>query len=205
MDNPTTKSNTTYSRKIPGLGEICIRPLDLANDCATIHQWVTQPYALYWGMQDNTLAEVETAYKQLLARKKYEVLMGMLGDRPIFLMERYHALEDIIANYYPAEEGDYGMHILVAPPTIKITNFTWQVFSTVMEALFADPAVGRVVVEPDKRNEKIHVLNKKAGFRYVEDIRMPHKVASLALCSQQDYQNALAKLAQQQTTAYDAS
>ena len=103
-------------------------------------------------------------------------------------MERYKASEDVIAKHYDALENDYGMHILVAPAEKKIPQFTWHVFSTVMTYFFSLPFVNRVVVEPDMNNEKIHVLNKKAGFEYQKNITLSHKVASLAFCTKEAFE-----------------
>ncbi|ORM81024.1 hypothetical protein HA44_09880 [Mixta gaviniae] len=82
------------------------------------------------------------------------------------------------------------MHILIAPAEKPVAQFSWQVFSTVMDYLFSLPQVRRVVVEPDVRNEKIHRLNKRAGFRYQHTIDMGHKTAWLAFCQREDYQQA---------------
>jgi len=193
---PTTQSEIVYSKPIEGLGEMQLRPLDLKNDMAIIHSWVTQPYAQYWGMQDYTLEQVTNAHKELLARDHYEIFIGVLDGEAIFMMERYKVSEDILSDYYEALESDYGMHILVAPAKKRIPDFTWSVFSTVMDFMFSHPLTQRVVVEPDVRNEKIHKLNKRAGFQYQEDIKLPYKTASLAWCTKNNYQEALEKLKQ---------
>lgn len=69
-----------------------------------------------------------------------------------------------------------------------------------MDYMFSRPEVRRVVVEPDVRNEKIHVLNKRAGFRYQHTIDMGHKTAWLAFCQREDYQHALLQESQTMNT-----
>ena len=59
-----------------------------------------------------------------------------------------------------------------------------------MDYFFSLPYVERVVVEPDVNNEKIHVLNKKAGFVYQGEIQLPNKVAALAICTRENYRLA---------------
>ncbi|MCG8318237.1 MAG: acetyltransferase [Cytophagales bacterium] len=189
-----TDSAVTFAKQVPGLGEIRLRPLDLENDMRTIHGWVIQPYAVYWGMQEFSLEQVKQAHKELLTRDQYEIYLGLLNGNTIFMMERYKASEDMIGQFYEVQPGDYGMHILVAPAQKRIPDFTWNVFSAVMDFMFSHPHTDRVVVEPDVRNEKIHVLNRRAGFQYQGNIKLPGKTASLAWCTRADYLAALENL-----------
>ncbi len=183
-------SNLVFSRTIKDFGKIRLHRLDLDNDVEIIHQWVTKPYAEYWGMTNKSLDEVRSEYTKLISASHYEVFIGVYKNEPVFLMEKYKASEDRISKYYSPRDTDYGMHILIAPPKNRIHGFTWNVFSTVLEYFFEQPNIDRVVVEPDVRNEKIHRLNKKAGFRYQKEIELPEKKAALAFCELQDYQEA---------------
>ncbi|WP_010181234.1 GNAT family N-acetyltransferase [Aquimarina agarilytica] len=180
-----------YSKIIDGFGEIQLRELDLKKDALLLHSWVTLPYAQYWGMQKSTIEEVCKEYEALRQSNDHKAFIGMYKNRPIFLMEKYKASEDEIAKYYDCREGDYGMHVLVAPLKRKIPHFTWYIFTTILEYFFSDIAIKRIVVEPDVNNDKIHVLNKKAGFKYHSEIQLPHKKAALAFCDRNSYRNAL--------------
>ncbi|WP_298310041.1 GNAT family N-acetyltransferase [uncultured Aquimarina sp.] len=190
MENTEISQNIVFSRTIENFGTIHLRHLDFDSDITTIHKWVTKEYARYWGMLDSLLEEVQSEYTALVSRKDYDVFVGIYNGAPIFLMEKYKASTDRIAKYYSARDTDYGMHILVAPSDQKITGFTWNVFSTVLEYFFELPEVERIVVEPDIRNEKIHTLNKKAGFIYQKEIELPEKIAGLAFCETLDYRKA---------------
>ncbi|WP_121146385.1 GNAT family N-acetyltransferase [Tenacibaculum discolor] len=185
-----------FSKEIKELGVISIRPFQLETDTPMLHSWVTQPYAKYWEMLNKSLEEVHTEYHEIENNPFHDSYIGMLNDTPVFLMELYKASEDIIANYYNAQENDYGMHVLVAPVERRIPQFTWHVFSTIIDYFFSLPQVERIVVEPDVNNEKIHTLNKKAGFEYQKEVELPHKKAALAFCTREIYQSALIKLEQ---------
>ncbi|WP_218134024.1 GNAT family N-acetyltransferase [Tenacibaculum sp. MAR_2009_124] len=183
-----------FSKEIEGVGRIVLRPIHLKDDIDILYSWVKQPYAKYWGMLDFSKEQVYNSYDEIEKNPHHHTYIGMLNDRPIFLMERYKASEDIIAKHYDFKLNDYGMHILVAPVEKRIPQFTWCVFSTIMDYFFSLPYVERVVVEPDANNKKIHKLNMKAGFVYQKEIKLPHKVASLAICTKQSYEEALNKL-----------
>ncbi|WP_034947938.1 GNAT family N-acetyltransferase [Erwinia oleae] len=182
-------------------GRFTLRPMR-ADDASLIHSWVTRDYARFWGMQNDSLDQVTDFYQRLTADNPHAALIGCCNDRPAFLMEFYRASEDEIGKFYPARPDDYGMHILIAPASTPVKQFSWQVFTVVMDYMFSLPEVKRVVVEPDVRNNKIHPLNKRAGFRYQHTIDMGHKTAWLAFCQRDDYQHALLQesLTMNQTT-----
>lgn len=188
-----TKAKVLFSKYCQDLGDIQIQDFNLKNDVARIHDWVTKPYAKYWGMQKSTIKEVAAVYRKIDASKHYHVCVGMLGNKLIFLMEYYDPSQDIISDHYEVQRGDIGMHLLVAPVEKKIPKFTWNVFTTVMDFLFANQEVKRIVVEPDITNQKIHILNTKAGFQYFKEIQLPNKTAHLAVCTRTDYENAIQK------------
>ena len=188
MNENNKTTNTAFSRSIKDFGIIHLRHFDMEQDMSTIYDWITKPYALYWGMMDKSIEEVKYEYTELLSRRDYEVFVGMYEDKPIFLMEKYKAQTDRISEYFEAKDTDYGMHVLVAPPEKRIHGFTWHVFTTILEYFFCAEGVKRIVVEPDVRNKKIHELNKKAGFIYQKEIELPEKKAMLAFCERKDYE-----------------
>ncbi|QKJ87482.1 GNAT family N-acetyltransferase [Paramixta manurensis] len=183
-------SNPALFRTTRPAGEFTLRPMQ-ADDAPQVHRWVTQEYARFWGMQDHSLQQVADFYQRLTADNPNAALIGCCNQQPVFLVECYQAQQDEVGKHYPARADDYGMHILIAPAEKPIRQFSWQVFSTVMDYLFSLPQVQRVVVEPDVRNDKIHRLNQRAGFRYQHTIDMGHKTAWLAFCQRDDYQHAL--------------
>ncbi|WP_213450354.1 GNAT family N-acetyltransferase [Rhizomonospora bruguierae] len=162
------------------LGEFALRPVEPA-DTALLHGWLTHPRSAYWLMLEATPEEV--------AKECEGSLLGLHGGRPAFLAQRYDPRPDL-GHLYPAEDGDVGMHFLVAPAGTPVHGFTRAVLVTVMAALFADPAARRVVVEPDVRNTAVHRLNAYVGFRVLGRVRLPHKEALLSVCTRADFEAA---------------
>ncbi|WP_160711706.1 GNAT family N-acetyltransferase [Chitinophaga solisilvae] len=169
-----------------------LRPLLMDEDIPVIHNWVNREYARYWQMQDTTLEEVRAVYTSITQAKDSRVYMGFYNNEPAFLLECYWVMNDPLGEYYEVRPGDHGFHILVAPPDKRIANFTWNIFTVIIDFMLSDPAVERLVVEPDVRNDKIHVLNKRAGFEYQKIIDLPHKQAYLAFCTREQYNAAKA-------------
>lgn len=188
--NHQAGSKRVYLKHVPHLGIFTLRPFSMELDLPILHDWVNKPYASYWGLENSSIEQVRNMYIDLLKTTDYQIYTGIRNGKAEFLMESYNPLYDVVGKYYDVEEGDWGMHLLVSPPTKPMKGFTWEVFTMVMDFLFANPNTQRVVVEPDVRNQKIHRLNKRAGFVYQQVIELPNKTAHLAFCTREHYQKA---------------
>lgn len=191
LRTPPHDDGACFLRQMP-LGQFKLRPLHMPDDAALVHDWVTRPYARYWNMADKSRIEVGDFYAALIASGHAMAYLGLHDDAPAFLVERYDPAHDQIAAHYAVQPGDRGMHILVGPADTPVPGFTYACMRTVMDFLFAYPSVRRVVVEPDIGNDKIHVLNRRVGFRYERPIALREKTAHLAFCTREDYAEALA-------------
>ncbi|UTA48962.1 GNAT family N-acetyltransferase [Simiduia sp. 21SJ11W-1] len=171
------------------------RPLNPESDSKLIHSWVSQPYASYWGMQHFSEAQVQASYQAMLAEPGRAVFLGCDENCKYgttrFLMERYRVEQDPIADCYTPEASDIGMHLLLAPASTPEHGFSLAAMQSVMEFLFSDAAIQRVVVEPDVRNEKIHALNKRVGFFHSQRIQLGEKTAYLAHCTRAQFAASL--------------
>lgn len=182
-------NDVVFVKTIPGLGVFELRPLDMQLDIPLIHNWVNRNYAVYWEMNGFSVEEVKNTYYNIL--EKTQVYIGKFNNNVAFLLECYNPEDDIVGKYYESQKGDKGMHILVAPSEKPIPNFTWTIFTVILDFIFSDGKNQRIVVEPDARNHKIHLLNKRAGFVFQRVLDLPHKQAHLEFCTREDYYKAL--------------
>ncbi|WP_330330581.1 acetyltransferase [Streptomyces sp. NBC_00536] len=185
-------TDVLFTRTDPDLGTFAVRPLDPFADAELLHGWVTHPKAAFWMMQDASLPDVEREYMRIAAAEHHDAFIGLHDGRPAFLMERYDPSELELVGLYDALPGDVGMHFLVAPSDRPVHGFTRAVITTVMAALFADPATARVVVEPDVRNTAVHALNAAVGFVPERPVTKPEKEALLSFCTRAQFQAATA-------------
>ncbi|MET8402831.1 GNAT family N-acetyltransferase [Streptomyces sp900116325] len=185
------------------LGTFTTRPLDpfpssrlrsgkggTVSDVELVHRWVTHPKASFWLMGGARLEDVEREYMAISAHPHHDAFIGLHNGEPAFLMERYDPTEVELKGLYEAEPGDIGMHFLVAPTDTPLHGFTRAVITAVMETLFADPSVRRVVVEPDVSNSAVHALNKAVGFEVLREIAKPEKNALLSACTREQFETA---------------
>jgi len=167
---------------------LSIEPLELPRDLATLHAWVTHPRSVFWGMQGASVDEVHTEYARIADDPHHEALLGRADGSPVFLMERYDPRHSPLADLPEIGTGDVGMHLLVAPTDTPVPGFTAAVMRRVIVECFADPAVARVVVEPDIRNDRIAALNEAVGFRVVRPVELPDKTAAFSVCTRTDFE-----------------
>ncbi|WP_075341786.1 GNAT family N-acetyltransferase [Tenacibaculum agarivorans] len=180
--------NIIFNTKYKGFGTISIRPFSVEEDSQFLHTWVTQEYAVFWEMQNATLADVKEEYTKLLEPDHYGVYVGLFNNEPAFVLERYDPKQDIITNYYNAKSTDSGVHIIVAPPKQpKVANFTWYMFRSIMDFVFQNSKINRILVEPDIRNKKMFALCQRIGFTLDEVVELPHKTAQLAFLTKENY------------------
>ncbi|RKN47761.1 GNAT family N-acetyltransferase [Micromonospora endolithica] len=181
---------TVFHRVDERLGAFALRTLDAEADAALLHGWVTHPKAVFWMMQDADVAGVTDEYRRIAAHPHHDAYLGLWRGTPAFLAERYDPAHVELVGLYDAAPGDVGMHFLCAPTDTPVPGFTRAVITTVMAWLFADPAVRRVVVEPDVRNTAVHALNAAVGFTVVGPIRKPEKEALLSVCTRDQFRTA---------------
>ncbi|MEU8459638.1 GNAT family N-acetyltransferase [Streptomyces sp. NPDC029003] len=184
----STTAEILFTRTDPVLGTFALRPLDPFSDAELLHGWVTDPKAAFWMMQDATLTEVEREYVRITTHEHHQAFIGLHEGRPAFLMESYDPAHLELVGLYDARPGDVGMHFLVAPTDTPVSGFTRAVITTVMAALFADPANLRVVVEPDVGNKAVHALNEAVGFVPEREVVKPEKTALLSFCTREQFE-----------------
>ena len=177
-----------YTKSFAAFGTIDIRPFRITEDSGLLHRWVNLDYAIFWGMQGFTLQQVQQEYVRLMEPDHYDVFVGIFQGQPVFVLERYDPKQDPIGMLYPSQEGDCGIHIIVAPPEIRIPNFTWYLFTAIMDFVFQDPEVHRILVEPDIRNKKMFALCQRIGFQLDKIVELSTKTAQLAFLTRDRYQ-----------------
>ncbi|GAA3517939.1 GNAT family N-acetyltransferase [Aquimarina addita] len=188
LKNTYNKDHYLFTKHVDGLGDIQIRRFRITQDSETLHQWVNMDYAVFWGMQGFSLKQVGYEYARLMHPDHYDIFVGVYKNQPVFVLEKYHPQQDRICKHFDAKEDDCGIHIIVAPPEKKIPNFTWHLFQSIMEFVFQDTTINRILVEPDIRNKKMFALCQRIGFQLDKIIELPEKTAQLAFLSREQYQ-----------------
>ncbi|GGY55672.1 hypothetical protein GCM10011297_30540 [Bacterioplanes sanyensis] len=175
--------------RLSPIGHLQLVPFNLDEHLPLFHQWVSQPYAHFWGYQGISLEALTHEYQQLLQQGN-QLLLGLHQGQPAFVVELYDPTT-VLAEHYSPADGDIGMHVLLAPCEQPIHGFSRQVFHTIMAALFTQ-GYQRIIVEPDARNHAVHRLNNAFGFRHHGPVDLGHKSAFIGVCERQHFDRACA-------------
>lgn len=172
--------------------DITLIAADPRRDAAVIRGWLADPHAAFWGMAHLGEDEVEEYLAEVVTHPHQDSWLGLVNGRATFLTETYDPRHVLLPGVHEAEEGDLGMHVLIAPPHGHPQHgLTDEVFAAVMRWCFFTLGALRVVVEPDVRNERIARKNARAGFRVVREVAVPDgdgiKRAALSLCTRDDF------------------
>lgn len=170
----------------PGLGLVWFSPVNPAADIDLIDGWVKEERAQFWGMRDHSKAYVQEIYEYLDSLSTHHAYLVFLNDEPVALLQTYQPAADPVGQLYPVVEGDLGVHALLGPsPSAKVPGFTAHLAAAFRDFVFSDPAVQRVVIEPDVRNGKALARVAQLGFTLGAQIELPDKRAQLAFLSRQ--------------------
>ncbi len=161
------------------------RPLDPVADLDLVHGWVTQERAEFWGMTDHTREEVGEVYAYLDSLSTHHAYLvhevaAAPGDAvPVAIFQTYEPQHDPVGEAYAVQAGDLGVHLVVGPGEPR-PGFTGSLVAYVRSVVLADPAVRRLVVEPDVRNERSVSRFLREGFERGPVVDLGHKTAQLA-------------------------
>ncbi|MFJ9375271.1 GNAT family N-acetyltransferase [Streptomyces sp. NPDC101455] len=181
-----------HSQHIAGFGTVRILPLDPVADAGTIHRWVSEQRASFWGMNGLTQAQVTEIYAHMDTLDTHHAHLVTRDDEPVALLQTYDPAADRVGDCYAVEPGDIGIHLLLAPAGPDGDRPGWS--ATLMGVLASYVLLGldrrRVVVDPDVRNEKAIARFLRQGFVAgprvvlpevdIPDVFIPEKHAQLA-------------------------
>ncbi|THV43573.1 GNAT family N-acetyltransferase [Glycomyces buryatensis] len=184
------KAPNSFYYMHPELGDFGLRLVDPPTDAPLLHEWVTDPKAKYWMMQEAGLTDVLHEHELIELSEHHFAYVGLFHYRARFLVEVYDPAHSELADVYSPAAGDIGMHVLTAPTDTPVPGFTRAVMTAVMHLLFEGFGAERVVVEPDAENTPIHRLNEYVGFRPKRTVQLKDKRALLSFCTRSDFHSA---------------
>lgn len=163
-----------------------IRPFDLERDLPLVYGWFHAEHAKPVWKMDWPMDQIELFYRTILAGDISHSYIGEINGVPTFNLEVYWATRDILGDYYEVLANDYGTHLFIAP-TDKKMKFPSLTMQAILDWLFAQPQVGKLVGEGAVESlaalmNKVHV-----GFRLERIIEMPHKRSHLNFCHREWY------------------
>lgn len=104
-------------------------------------------------------------------------------DSPAAYLIAYNIFEDKLKDYYKAEDGDLGMHLLIGSRDHLNKQDGLMIIRAMTAFLMKKYQCKRIIGEPDVRNRIVIPILKTIGGEHAGNINLPHKKASLLIGS----------------------
>lgn len=172
---------------------VTLDPTPGSGDVEAVHAWVVEDRAQFWMMQDHTLDEVREVYTWITDQPTHAAYLVKDDDTRVALFQTYDPRAEEVGEHLDVRDGDVGIHFMLAPATAARPGFTAGVVAFLADQLFADPAVRRIVAEPDDRNAKAVALVERLGFELGPVVTLSTKPARLAFWTREAYESVFSK------------
>ena len=175
------------------LGDLALTVLDVDDeaDLGTVHDWVTKPWAAFWGLGDHTREELREVYRYVDSLPSHHAFLLRREGEPIALVQTYEPEHDPVGEHYDVRTGDVGAHFFLGGRGAPAPGFTTRVLLALAAFAFARPDAERIVVEPDVGNDRALRRMSAFGFRLGPVIDLGHKTAQLAFLDRDAYEERL--------------
>ena len=160
---------------------VSLRPVDPDHDIEMLHEWFHREHTLKIWQMNWSLFKLEQYYRKNHAGNHMFSYIGMVNGEPTFNVEVYRAIADFVGDYYEVLPDDYGTHFMIAT-TDKSKKHPVLCMRAILDWLFNEPKVGRLVGEGSVESMPALVNKAQVGFRLQKVIEMPHKKAYLNIC-----------------------
>ncbi|WP_405600321.1 MULTISPECIES: GNAT family N-acetyltransferase [unclassified Streptomyces] len=168
------RESTVYERTVEGFGTVRVAPVDPVADLDVIHGWVREERARFWGMEGASREQVRETYEHLDSLTTHHAHLVRLDGEPVALFQTYEPEADRVSECYEVEDGDIGVHFLIAPAAGgAVRGFTGALMTVLVAYALEGHGKRRIVVEPDARNTKAVALLERAGFALGPEIVLP--------------------------------
>ncbi|MEU5040892.1 GNAT family N-acetyltransferase [Streptomyces griseorubiginosus] len=195
--SPAPAREAVHTQTVPGFGTVRVLRLDPHADAPTVHAWVREERAAFWGMNGLTEDQVAEIYAHLDTLDTHHAYLLEKDGEPAGLLQTYEPEADRVGECYEVRPGDIGVHLLLAPAAAGVSRQGWS--AALLSAVTSYVLLGldrrRVVVDPDVRNEKAVARFAKQGFVAGEvvvlpeidlpDVHLPEKHAQLAFLTRE--------------------
>ncbi|EIT84229.1 IucA/IucC protein [Fictibacillus macauensis ZFHKF-1] len=173
---------TTIDVKQHGISDVfTFRAVDLERDEEVLYEWMQQDHiAPFWKLNVEKPLFKKWLHNSVTSEKK-DVYIGTYHGAPACYLIAYDVQGDEIANYYPYEAGDLGMHLLIGPRAYLNKEDGLSLIRAMILFLFHHYGAKRIIGEPDVRNRLVIPILKKIGGEVQGRITLPHKKASLLI------------------------
>jgi RimJ/RimL family protein N-acetyltransferase len=141
---------------------------------------MAQPHVRRWWHQSWSIERWVQEIEQQVAGEHSRPCIVTLNQETLAYVELYRVRHDRLAQYYPYDDEDWGLHVAIGDSTRVGTGLGRQLLRSVADMLLREqPGCTRVVAEPDVQNTPSVRAFTAAGFVQQGELQLPEKTAAL--------------------------
>jgi RimJ/RimL family protein N-acetyltransferase len=150
------------------------------DDAARIAFWMAKPHIQRWWQQDWSVERWAQELSSQAAGEHSIPCVAAVDSQDFGYVELYRVRHDRLAEYYPSDEHDWGVHVAIGEVTQVGRGLGRRLLRALADALLgSDPDCHRVVAEPDIDNTQSVRAFAAAGFVSHGELQLPEKTALL--------------------------
>lgn len=157
------------------------------SDIDMIHEWVNEPYAKRFWQMEGSNELVRDTYDKIVQSPYAHSFIGLYNNNPVCQVDVYLVALDELKHHVKRKPDDCGLHFLMAPPKLLKRGMGLTMLRGFIDFYFSFPRGKRLFAEPDRENLKANALAQKAGFQFVDSIRLPDKFATLYCITRENF------------------
>lgn len=159
--------------------QLTLYKIDLELDFDLLYIWMHQPHvAKFWQLNKSRI-ELYDYFQNLMTIQHQELFVLGINHSIIAYGEVYNASKDRLADFYPVNSGDYGIHLLIGDEKNIGKGYSSTIVRGLSDYLFRCCNAHRVLVEPSIEVKQLTSLEYKLGFKNLGIIQLPEKIATL--------------------------
>lgn len=156
-----------------------LRPA-VPSDAPRIALWMAQPHVRRWWNQGWSVERWAQEIAQQAAGEHSRPCLVTLDEEEFAYVELYRVRHDRLAQYYPYDAEDWGVHVAIGDSTRVGRGLGRRLLREVADkVLRSEPACTQVVAEPDIENTPSVRAFAAAGFVQQAELQLPEKTAAL--------------------------
>jgi penicillin amidase len=169
---------TTRATTLPALS---VRPIDPVADAEVIHRWVTEDRGSFWMMSEYSLEEVVEVYTWLDEQPTHTASFVLADGEPAAIVQTYRVDAEVepISRLVEHRPGDLGIHFFVAGGDRRREGWTAGLIAAGAAHVLKDPAIHRLVLDPDVGNARAIGLAERLGAVRGPIVDLGHKTAQV--------------------------
>jgi hypothetical protein len=172
--DPAPRDRTPrHEQRADGFGTVRVVPVVPDADAALLHGWVTAERARFWGMAGLSRTQVRDVYAHMDTLPTHHAHLLLRDGAPVALVQTYEPAADRVAECYPAEPGDLGIHLLIGPAAGAAEHGFTAALMRVITGWAAAAGARRLVAEPDAGNGPAIDRLRREGFALGPEVTLP--------------------------------